>query len=96
MFETAENPEDGTTASPKDRHPRERVREQLARLEWPDGPVCPYCGERERVSPEIDGSFVRVRYACVACGRHHGYIRRRHPRSDRPPGALPRDPDPPV
>ena len=68
--------------------------ERLARLEWPDGPVCPYCGTRERVSPEIDGAFVRVRYACLRCGRHHGYIRRRRPRPDRSRRRriLPRDP----
>jgi len=90
MFETVEKP--GAE------NPGDEGRDQLARLEWPDGPVCPYCGERERVSPEIDGTFVRVRYACVACGRHHGYIRRRHRRPDPSTrrGVLPRDPDPPA
>lgn len=74
----------------------DKAYDQLAMLDWPDGPVCPYCGQRERVSPEIDGAYVRVRYACLSCGLHHGYIRRRSPR----PGistrrrVLPRDPDP--
>lgn len=76
--------------------PRDRADDRLARMDWPDGPVCPYCGTRERVIPEIDGEHVRVRYECDHCGRHHGYIRRRppdprYPSTRRP--ILPRDPD---
>jgi hypothetical protein len=76
--------------------PRDRADNRLARMDWPDGPVCPFCGNRERVSPEIDGEHVRVRYECLTCGRHHGYIRRRA-RDPRYPSTrrqvLPRDPD---
>lgn len=76
--------------------PTDRALDRLSRLEWPDGPVCPYCGTRERVTPELDDELVRVRYECLGCGRHHGYIRRRradpdHPSTRRP--VLPRDPD---
>jgi hypothetical protein len=77
--------------------PRSALEDPLGGLEWPDGPVCPFCGTRERVSPEIDGAFVRVRYDCLRCDRHHGYIRRR-PRVPGSPGhrVLPRLPDPGV
>lgn len=76
--------------------PGDRADERIARMDWPDGPVCPFCGGRERVNPEIDGERVRVRYECVGCGRHHGYIRHRsrdprYPSRRRP--ILPRDPD---
>lgn len=46
------------------------------RIRWPDGPVCPYCGERERMIPEDRLAGGRVRYECVACERHRGYFRR--------------------
>jgi len=75
---------------------RDRIRDRMARVDWPDGPVCPFCGTRERMTPEIDGTHVRVRYECVQCGRHHGYIRRRMPDPDFPSTrreVLPRDPD---
>lgn len=45
------------------------------RILWPDGPVCPYCGERERVVPETDGAESRLRYECPACEGHSGYFR---------------------
>lgn len=45
------------------------------RIRWPDGPVCPYCGERERMTPESRGGAGWVRYECVACARHRGYFR---------------------
>lgn len=77
--------------------PGDRADDRLASMDWPDGPVCPFCGSRERVTPEIDGERVRVRYECLGCGRHHGYIRRR-PRDPRYPSTrspiLPRDPGP--
>jgi Zn ribbon nucleic-acid-binding protein len=76
--------------------PRDRVHDRMAQVDWPDGPVCPFCGTREHMSPEIDGTHVRVRYECVQCGRHHGYIRRRMPDADFPSTrrqVLPRDPD---
>jgi DNA-directed RNA polymerase subunit RPC12/RpoP len=76
--------------------PRDRAAERLTRLDWPDGPVCPFCGTRELVTPELDGTHVRVRYECLECGRHHGYIRRRTPDPDHPSTrrqVLPRDPD---
>ena len=74
----------------------DRVRDQMSRLDWPDGPVCPYCGAREQVTPELDGTHVKVRYECLECGRHHGYIRRRTPGADTPSTrrqVLPRDPE---
>ncbi|HET7693063.1 MAG TPA: transposase [Gemmatimonadota bacterium] len=75
--------------------PPERARDDIARVDWPDGPVCPFCGTREQMTPELDGTQVRVRYECVRCGRHHGYIRRRtdpaFPSTRR--NVLPRDPD---
>ena len=76
--------------------PRDRIRDRMARVDWPDGPVCPFCGTREQMTPELDGTHVRVRYTCVQCGRHHGYIRRRMPDLDFPSTrrqVLPRDPD---
>lgn len=60
------------------------------RIRWPDGPVCPYCGERERVAP--DSSRDRLRYECVACGRHHGHIRRPGAPNQAPDGAPARRP----
>ena len=45
---------------------------RLERIHWPDGPVCPYCGQRERFAPERDGT---IRYECVSCGAHRGHIR---------------------
>lgn len=68
----------------------------MSRLDWPDGPVCPYCGAREQVTPELDGTHVKVRYECLECGRHHGYIRRRTPGPETPSTrrqVLPRDPE---
>ena len=46
---------------------------RLERIDWPDGPVCPYCGERERFAPEGGGM---IRYECVSCGSHRGHIRK--------------------
>ncbi|HUP20026.1 MAG TPA: transposase [Gemmatimonadota bacterium] len=45
---------------------------RLERIRWPDGPVCPYCGERERFASDQDGA---VRYECLSCGAHRGHIR---------------------
>ena len=76
---------------------RDRALDRLARMDWPDGPVCPYCGTRERVFPEIDGERARVRYECTGCGRHHGYIRHRSRDPEYPSTrrtVLPRDPRP--
>ncbi len=34
---------------------------------WPDGPVCPHCGERERIS-KMQGKSTRIgTYKCYAC-----------------------------
>ena len=52
---------------------RQEARRLLDRVRWPDGPVCPYCGERERFAAEPDGS---IRYECSACGSHRGHLRR--------------------
>lgn len=60
------------------------------RIRWPDGPVCPYCGERERMVP--DPSRGQVRYECVACGMHRGHIRRPGAPDEAPDGAPARRP----
>lgn len=76
--------------------PQDRLRDRIDRVDWPDGPVCPFCGARERMTPELDGTHVRVRYECIECGRHHGYIRRRTADPDFPSTrrrVLPRDPE---
>lgn len=52
----------------------EDPRQLAERIRWPDGPVCPYCGERERVIPEPAGG--RLRYECPACRIHYGHFRR--------------------
>lgn len=59
----------------------------VERIRWPDGPVCPYCGERERLA--ADRLSGEVRYECPSCERHRGTIRR--PGSgDVPEDATPR------
>lgn len=61
------------------------IDERTARLRWPDGPVCPFCGAREAFVPERG----RVRYECPECGGHRGYVR--EPGASSPPeGAPPR------
>jgi transposase-like protein len=52
-----------------------RAREMSERVHWPDGLLCPWCGARERVVPEIGLSGPRLRYECTACGAHGGYLR---------------------
>lgn len=44
--------------------------EYLERVRWPDGPVCPHCGERERPPYRLHGkSAGRRLWKCRACRR---------------------------
>ena len=52
-----------------------QARELGERVRWPDGLICPWCGERERVVPEVAEDGPRLRYECSSCGAHGGYIR---------------------
>jgi transposase-like protein len=38
---------------------KDKAREHLEALHWPDGPVCPHCGERERVK-RLEGKSTRA------------------------------------
>lgn len=60
---------------------------RVEKIRWPDGPVCPYCGEREKVVGEFSGGRGRLRYECPACRIHQGYIRRPGSREKPPEGA---------
>lgn len=53
--------------------PRYDAERRVERIRWPDGPVCPYCGEREALAAERDG---QIRYECPSCGAHRGHVRR--------------------
>jgi transposase-like zinc ribbon protein len=53
----------------------DRARELGERVHWPDGLICPWCGARERVVPEVGDNGPRLRYECSACGSHGGYLR---------------------
>jgi transposase-like protein len=45
------------------------AREHLESVLWPDGPVCPRCGERERVA-KLEGAAYRPGlYHCKSCRR---------------------------
>ena len=53
----------------------EHTRELLERVHWPDGPICPWCGARERVVPIVEDEQPRLKYECTSCGAHSGYLR---------------------
>lgn len=46
-------------------HDEDSCRDLLERLRWPDGPVCPDCGESERIGRVSTRPLIR----CNACGR---------------------------
>src|SRR5689334_9190894 len=47
----------------------EAAREHLERVLWPNGPVCPHCGERERIT-KLQGKAHRTGlYRCKACAK---------------------------
>ncbi|WP_420854238.1 transposase [Sphingopyxis granuli] len=45
----------------------EKAREHLERLRWPKGPVCPHCGEKERVHRLQGKSHRAGLIQCNAC-----------------------------
>lgn len=70
--------------------PRELARRAIQRIRWPDGPVCPYCGQRERYVPVEDDGEIRIRYECDTCRGHAGTFRHPSPTGLSRPGVLPR------
>ena len=74
MFQLANGHDDITLAVLAKRYSNEdRARKMLERLRWPDGPVCPHCGNRDKaIYPLVakKGSRVPCRkglYCCGAC-----------------------------
>lgn len=65
---------------------RREVEQLEEKVRWPDGPVCPYCGERERMVAEFSEGRGKLRYECSACQLHRGYIRRPGTREGPPKG----------
>ena len=50
-------------------HDDDAARQHLESIHWPDGPICPHCGERERVT-RLDGVAHRSGVVqCNACRR---------------------------
>ena len=48
-------------------HDENAAREHLEGIMWPDGPVCPHCGEREKVT-KLQGKSTRPGlHSCAAC-----------------------------
>ena len=45
----------------------DKAREHLEALNWPQGPVCPHCGERERVTRMQGKSHRAGLVQCNAC-----------------------------
>src|SRR6266540_7191628 len=41
--------------------------EYLESLRWPDGPVCPHCGESERKAYRLKTKTARRLWKCAAC-----------------------------
>ena len=48
----------------------DKAREHLERLNWPLGPVCPHCGERERVTRMQGKSHRPGLIQCNACAKN--------------------------
>lgn len=48
----------------------DKAREHLERLNWPNGPVCPHCGERENVTRLAGKSHRRGLIQCNACTKN--------------------------
>ena len=52
-----------------------QLQELSERIRLPDGLICPWCGERERLTPVFARGLARLRYECTSCGEHAGFIR---------------------
>jgi len=48
-------------------HDADKAREYLESLHWPNGPVCPHCGERERVTKLTAKTARPGLHMCNAC-----------------------------
>jgi transposase-like protein len=51
-------------------HDEAAARRHLEELRWPNGPVCPHCGEAQQVKELRGRSHRPGLYKCYACKRH--------------------------
>lgn len=67
-----ENEHNGLTLSVVEPHFQDPLKaaEYLEGIRWPDGPVCPHCGESERKPYRLKGQTRRL-WKCAACRKQY-------------------------